>query len=91
MIRKNASIKLLVIFWVIFILVVSIGCTQFSGSARHGWEGYDYENIYLSTNSSLGAKALNNWRDKDVTVKKFLFKIYGSNILLSERKGSSEV
>ncbi len=54
------------------LLLVSTGCAEFSGAVGHGWDGYEYENTYLSTDSPMGSKALKNWRNLDIDVRKFL-------------------
>lgn len=70
--RKSMPARLLASLPILAILTLSTGCAQLSGATAHGWEGVDYEGRYLSTSSPLGAKALKNWRNFDIDVRRFL-------------------
>ncbi len=65
-------------------ILLSLGCTQMGGATRHGWEGPDYEGKILPTSQGLGARALQNWTDFDLDVKKFLEKYRKPDFIRSE-------
>jgi hypothetical protein len=46
-------------------------CKTVGGATRHGWEGVEYANTYLSVQSPLGSKAFQNWCDFDIDVRAF--------------------
>jgi hypothetical protein len=69
---KNMPARLPASLSILAILTLSTGCAEISGAVGHGWEGEDYNDRYLSTSSPLGAKAIKNWRNYDIDVRKFL-------------------
>ena len=82
--QRGVLTMIIVLLGVLCISTMFTGCAQVSGAARHGWEGDEYENTYLSTASPLGAKALNNWRDYDIDVSQFLDKYREPDVIYSK-------
>ena len=81
---ERALKRILATLLAVVFLISFIGCAQLSRSARHGRESPDYENTYLSTSSPLGAKALLNWRNYDIDVRKFLRKNKDPDVIFSK-------